>query len=95
MLAQKGACTYEHKAQVAMRYGPVGAVKFVIVYDDVPDRKRLITMFPGDGRQINVGLQFISYASGIGKKIVFMHNSSSLLCPLLIILVLCTLSRYS
>ena len=67
-MASKGMCSYEEKARVAMTYGPVGVVQYVLVYDDVPDRHHLIEMFPSkDARGITVGLQFISFESGAGE----------------------------
>jgi len=65
LMASKGMCSYEEKARVAMSYGPVGVVQYVLVYDDVSDRHHLVEMFPTkDARGINVGLQFISMSSG-------------------------------
>ena len=68
LLAKKGFCSYERKARVAMLYGPVGVVKYVLVYDDIPEGDKLITMFASKNpRGISVGLQYISFASGVGK----------------------------
>jgi len=67
-MAEKGKCSYERKARVAMLYGPVGAVAYVLVYDNKADGNKLITMFPDrDPRGITVGLQYISYTSGLGE----------------------------
>lgn len=53
ILAKRGRCSYEDKARAASRQtSPHGAVRFVIVYDDVEegrDGEGLITMNPGDG----------------------------------------------
>lgn len=73
LIASKGMCSYEQKARVAMTYGPVGVVQYLLVYDDVPDRNHLVEMFPTtDPRGITVGMQFITYASG--KDIIHQLN---------------------
>lgn len=70
LLAEKGNCSYDRKARVAMQYGPVGVVQYVIVYDNEQgDNNTLETMFPtGDSSGITIGLQFISYHSGMAIK---------------------------
>lgn len=74
-MAKKGMCTYERKARVAMLYGPVNAVQYVLVYDDKPEGDKLITMFANkDPKGITVGLQFISFASGMGKFPFFQEK---------------------
>jgi len=70
LMAEKGKCSYERKARVAMLYGPVGAVAYVLVYDNKADGNKLITMFPDrDPRGITVGLQYISYTSGLDIRL--------------------------
>ena len=80
ILAKRGQCTYETKARVASQQTtPHGAVRFVIVYDNVErDGNHLITMMPKDkiddtgdhmsgGHELwkDVGLVFVSYESGV------------------------------
>ena len=83
VLAKRGQCTYETKARIASQHtSPHGAVRFVIVYDNVErDGDRLITMMPKDdtddesggihkkGHELfkGVGLVFVSYESGVGE----------------------------
>jgi len=79
ILAKRGQCSYETKAKVAQELTtPKGAVRFVIVYDNVErDGNHLITMMPKDdidqdgrhkqGHELwkGVGLLFVSYESGV------------------------------
>jgi len=79
ILAKRGQCSYETKAKVAQELTtPKGAVRFVIVYDNVErDGNHLITMMPKDdidqdgrhkqGHELwkGVGLVFVSYESGV------------------------------
>lgn len=78
LMAKKGMCTYERKARVAMLYGPVNAVQYVLVYDDKPEGDKLITMFANkDPKGITVGLQFISFASGMDIRLQINEESAS------------------
>ena len=55
-----------------MQYGPPGAVKYVVVYDNVAETTKLETMFPSSNATgITVGLQFTSYMSGLSKFRIF------------------------
>jgi len=61
LLAQKGNCTFEEKARVAMSLSP--KVHYVIIYDNEAGLP-LKTMSAENSVNIDIGLQFISYESG-------------------------------
>jgi hypothetical protein len=81
LLAKRGQCTYETKARIASQMtSPHGVVRFLIVYNDqLEDGEHLITMMPTkdkDGRDgadlyDELGLVFVSYESGMGKRELF------------------------
>ena len=75
LLAKRGQCTYETKARIASQLtSPHGVVRFLIVYNDqLEDGEHLITMMPTKGRNDDnlydeLGLVFVSYESGMGKR---------------------------
>jgi len=76
LLAKRGRCTYETKAQVASQQtSPHGTVRFLIVYNDDPTGG-MITMMPkssdtgakGHDLYSDLGMVFVSYESGLDLK---------------------------
>jgi len=63
ILAQQGQCTFETKARIAQQLNP--AVKYLIVYNNVPNDENLVTMSAEDPSGIYAGALFISYISGM------------------------------
>ena len=65
LLVERGNCSFEEKANVAMLAYPT--VSFMVVYDDQPS-KNLVSMresYQADG--IFLGMLFVSYNSGMSK----------------------------
>ena len=78
LLAKRGQCTYETKARIASQLtSPHGVVRFLIVYNDqLEDGEHLITMMPegrnDDNLYDELGLVFVSYESGMGKRVIII-----------------------
>lgn len=92
LLAKRGQCTYETKARIASQLtSPHGVVRFLIVYNDqLEDGEHLITMMPStkgrndDNLYDELGLVFVSYESGMGKRGVIIIIIIMLLLDIII-----------
>jgi len=62
ILAKKGTCTFETKARIAQELHP--QIKYLIVYNNVPNDSNLVTMSADDDNGIYVGSLFTTYESG-------------------------------
>jgi len=63
ILAKKGLCTFETKARIAQQLHP--QIKYLLVFNNVPNDDNLITMSAENENGIYVGSLFTEYESGI------------------------------
>lgn len=67
LLVSRGGCSFEEKARNAMKFRKVA---YVIVFDDhirPSARPNLVPMSATDGTEVDVGMIFVSYATGMRK----------------------------
>lgn len=63
MLVSRGACSFEEKAREALL---LPNVKFCVIYDD-RSRTHLVPMSASESNDLDVGMIFVSYNTGIRK----------------------------
>lgn len=70
LLVSRGGCSFEEKARTAMKFSKVA---YVIVFDDhirPSTRPNLVPMSATDGTEVDVGMIFVSYATGMRKYLI-------------------------
>ena len=65
LLVERGNCTFEQKAMVAMKAYPT--VRFMIVYDHTPEKRYVSMTETTDAEDIKLGMLFVSNEAGIGR----------------------------
>jgi len=75
LIISRGGCSFEEKARQAML---LENVAFVILYDD-RERSQLLPMSASNSADIDVGLMFVSYSTGIRKLFDALARSFCLL----------------
>lgn len=63
VLVKRGKCSFEEKAKNALSLLPSHVVKYIIIYDDKKGR-RLVPMSANESGNVDVGLVFVSLATG-------------------------------
>jgi len=72
LLAEKGYCTYEEKARIAQQLH--SAVKYLVVFSNVPGDDTLVTMTAENHDGITIGSQYVSYKSGTDLLLSIEEN---------------------
>ena len=71
LIVERGDCSFELKASIAMEKYP--AISFMIVYDDEPRSKMVSMSETNPDHGITLGMAFVSHHSGMGKLILCLR----------------------
>jgi hypothetical protein len=65
LLVERGNCTFEEKAWVAMQAYPT--VSFLVVYDHTPEKSLVSMRETSSAQGIQLGMLFVSHEAGMGE----------------------------
>ena len=65
LLVERGNCTFEEKAWVAMQAYP--AISFLVIYDNIPEMNLVSMREFSDAEAIKLGMVFVSHEAGMGR----------------------------